>query len=143
MHATWRQRLGLWMMVVALLIPVNASAQLFFPLRPPLEVRMSGVLQPFEEKGSHDLNTLTVTIDNQKRLFKVGQVEAITSSDPGLMLLSHLFPPELRLIGAPTLLASLEQSQVNGKTVALQGFLYIQDRNFYVGEVSVGKAVPQ
>jgi len=104
----------------------------------PLVVTMSGTLQPFNEQDSHSLNTLTVIIaDKQKWLFSVNRVDTVTGTDPGVMLLSEIFPPELRIMGSTPDMAVLEQPSVAGKTVTLQGFLYIADRNFYVGDVSV------
>ena len=108
---------------------------------------MSGTLQPFNEPQSHDLNTLTVTIgDKQQRLFKVDRVDTVTDTQPGVMLLSEIFPPKLRIEGSSSDMAVLEDPSVVGKTVTLQGFLYVADRNFYVGDVSVatetGKETP-
>ena len=54
-----------------------------------------------------------------------------------MMLLSEIFPPELHIRGSIPDMALLEQLTVAGKTVTLQGFRSIADRNFYVGEVSV------
>ena len=113
----------------------SAASSIF---RSPLVVTMSGTLQPFTEQDSHGLNTLTVTIaDKQKWLFKVDRVDTVTGTDPGLMLLSEIFPPELHIRGSANNMAVLEEPTVAGKTVTLQGFLYIADRNFYVGDVSV------
>ena len=99
---------------------------------------MSGTLQPFNEHESHGLDTLTVTIaDKQQWLFRVNRVDTATDTNPGVMLLSEIFPPQLRIMGSPHDMAVLEQPTVAGKTVTLQGFLYIADRNFYVGDVSV------
>jgi len=105
---------------------------------------MSGTLQPFTEQDSQGLNTLTVTIaDKQKWLFKVDRVDTVTGTDPGLMLLSEIFPPELYIRGSTNNMAVLEEPTVAGKTVTLQGFLYIADRNFYVGNVSVAEETAQ
>jgi len=112
--------------------------------RSPLVVTMSGTLQPFHEHDSHGLNTLTVTIaEKQKWLFQVNRVDTVTGTDPGVMLLSEIFPPELHLTGSTHDMAVLEQPTVAGKTVTLQGFLYIADRNFYVGDVSVAAETAQ
>jgi len=99
---------------------------------------MSGTLQPFNEHESHGLNTLTVTIDGkQKWLFNVNRVDTVTEAQPGLMLLNEIFPPELSLRGSTSDIALLEEPSVVGKQVTLQGFLYIADRTFYVGNVNV------
>lgn len=139
MHLTGRQTLVRIVAVGALLGVFGKVCQAVpAVLRSPLVVTMSGTLQPFNEQKSHALNTLTVTIeDKQKWLFRVNRVDTITDTDPGLMLLSEIFPPELHVRGSTHDMALLEEPTVAGKTVTLQGFLYIADRNFYVGNVNV------
>ena len=145
MHLTWRQTLAMLVAVGAIFGAsggvCSAASSIF---RSPLVVTMSGTLQPFTEQDSHGLNTLTVTIaDKQKWLFKVDRVDTVTGTDPGLMLLSEIFPPELYIRGSTNNMALLEEPTVAGKTVTLQGFLYIADRNFYVGDVSVAAETAQ
>jgi hypothetical protein len=113
-------------------------------LRSPLIVTMSGTLQPFKEQDSHGLNTLTLTIDGQQqRLFNVTRVDTVTGTDPGLMLLGEIFPPELYIRSSTDDAALLEEPTLAGKTVTLQGFLYLADRTFFVGEVSVAAQTAQ
>jgi hypothetical protein len=105
---------------------------------------MSGTLQPFKEQDSHGLNTLTLTIDGQQqRLFNVTRVDTVTGTDPGLMLLGEIFPPELYIRSSTDDAALLEEPTLTGKTVTLQGFLYLADRTFFVGEVSVAAQTAQ
>ena len=139
MHLTWRQTLAMLVAVGAIFGASGGVCPAASPIfRSPLVVTMSGTLQPFTEQDSHGLNTLTVTIDEkQKWLFKVDRVDTVTGTDPGLMLLSEIFPPELHIRGSTNNMAVLEEPTVAGKTVTLQGFLYIADRSFYVGDVSV------
>ena len=145
MHLTWRQTLAMLVAVGAIFGASGgvcpAASSIF---RSPLVVTMSGTLQPFTEQDSQGLNTLTVTIaDKQKWLFKVDRVDTVTGTDPGLMLLSEIFPPELHIRSSTNNMALLEEPTVAGKTVTLQGFLYIADRNFYVGNVSVAEETAQ
>ena len=145
MHLTWRQTLAMLVTVGAILGAsgsVCPAASLLS--RSPLVVTMSGTLQPFNEHESHGLDTLTVTIaDKQQWLFRVNRVDTATGTNPGVMLLSEIFPPQLRIMGSTSNMALLEQPTVAGKTVTLQGFLYIADRNFYVGDVNVAATTAQ
>jgi len=145
MQLTWRKTLVRIVAVGALLGSFGMVCQAAPGfLRSPLVVTMSGTLQPFHEQESHGLNTLTVTIDDkQKWLFNVNRVDTVTGTDPGVMLLSETFPPELSIRGSTANMAALEEPSVVGKTVTLQGFLYIADRNFYVGDVSVAAQTAQ
>jgi hypothetical protein len=139
MHLAWRRII---VALVALVAGLGVSRGIC-PAAPalfgsPLVVRMSGTLQPFNEHERHALNTLTVTIaDKQQWLFKVTQVDTLPDTAAGVMILNEIFPPELHIMGATHDMAVLEQPTVAGKAVTLQGFLYIADRNFYVGGVSV------
>jgi hypothetical protein len=139
MHLAWRR------IIVALvaLVAVLGASRGFCLAAPslfgsPLVVRMSGTLQPFNEHESHGLNTLTVTIDDKQQwLFKVTRVDTLPDTAAGVMILNEIFPPDLHIVGSTHDMALLEEPTVAGKTVTLQGFLYIADRNFYVGGVSV------
>ena len=141
MHFTWRQTLAMLVALGALLGPLQVSAG----IRPsPLVVTMSGTLQPFNEHESYGLDTLTVTIaDKQQWLFRVNRVDTVTGTNPGMMLLSEIFPPKLRIMGSTSNMAVLEEPTVVGKTITLEGFLYIADRNFYVGDVHVAATPAQ
>ncbi len=144
MPLTWRQTLAMLVTVAALFGASGSDAPASPLARSPLVVTMSGTFQPFTEHDSHDLDTLTVTIaDKQQWLFRVNRVDTVTGTNPGMMLLSELFPPKLRIVGSTNNMAVLEQPTVAGKTVTLQGFLYLADRNFYVGDVNVAATPAQ
>jgi hypothetical protein len=114
------------------------SASIFPPhLSGPPVVRFVGTFQPFSEQGAGGLNTLTVFVQNQKWLFQVNRVDTVTGSDPGMMLLNYIFPPQLRFFGPPNRIAPLENPEIAGKQVTLEGFLYIPDRTFYVASANI------
>ena len=101
MHLIWRQTLAMIVAVGAIFGTSRGICSADPPLsRSPLVVTMSGALQPFHEPESHSLNTITVTIDDQQKwLLKVNRVDTTNGTAPGVMLLSELFPPELRIVG--------------------------------------------
>jgi hypothetical protein len=139
MHLTWRQTLVMAVTIGTLFGAYARVCQADSAISgSPRVVTMSGTLQPFNEQDSHGLNMLTVTIGGkQKWLFYVKRVETVTDAQPGVMLLNQVFPPELSIEGSTSNMALLEEPRVVGKPVTLQGFLYISDRTFYVGDVSV------
>jgi hypothetical protein len=144
MHLTWRQTLVVISSALAVFGPLVGSAQISSEFSGPPVVRMSGVLQPFDEQKSQALNMLTLTIaDATKWLFQVNRIDSIAGMDPGISLLDRIFPPELRLMGAPTTLAPLEQPNIVGKTISLEGILYIGDRNYEVTTVNVAAETSQ
>jgi hypothetical protein len=122
--------------VVSVFAATAGRAQMLSPFYAPPVVRMTGTVQPYDEKKSGELNTLTLTVGGTKMLFRVSRVDTISGSDPGMMLLDRIFPPELHLTGAPKNLAPLESADSAGKMFTLEGFLYIQDNNYAVASVT-------
>ena len=116
MPLTWRQTLAMLVTVGAILGAsgsVCPAASLLS--RSPQVVTMSGTFQPFNEHESHDLDTLTVTIDDKQQwLFRVNRVDTATGTNPGVMLLSEIFPPQLRIMGSTSNMAVLERNRTLG-----------------------------
>ena len=121
-------------MVTSLLGATLASAQIM-GLAGPLSVRFVGTFEPFDEKKEGDINTLTVFVEDQKWLFHVTRVDTTTGTDPGMMLLSHLFPPQLHFSGPPHRLEVLNRPANKGKQFTLEGWLYIADNMFHIAAV--------
>jgi hypothetical protein len=143
MRLTWRQTLVVISTNLAVFAPLVGSAQISSEFAGPPVVRMVGVVQSFDEQKSHDLNMLTLSLDPKKWLFQVSRVDVLSGMDPGISLLDSIFPPELRLMGESTILAPLEQPTLVGKTITLEGSLYIGDRSYNVTTVSVAARTPQ
>ena len=141
MSIAWKFILIVGSMVLAVYAPSIGFAQPEFA-GPPV-VRMVGVIQAFDEQKSHGLNTLTLTLDSKKWLFQVNRVDIMSGMDPGTSLLDRIFPPELRLMGNPTILAPLNEPATVGKTITLEGLLYIGDRNYDVASISVAGETSQ
>jgi hypothetical protein len=141
MRLRWKLTLVLISMVLAACDPLMSVAQVQFA-GPPV-VRMVGVVQSFDEQKSHDLNMLTLTFNATKRLFQVNRVDIVSGMDPGTSLLDTIFPPELRLMGASKILAPLEQPTIVGKTITVEGSLYIAAHNYEVTSVNVAEGTSQ
>ena len=141
MRLTWKLPFVIITMSLAIYAPSISFAQPEFA-GPPV-VRMVGVLQAFDEQKSHGLNTLTLTLESKKWLFQVNRVDIMSGMDPGTSLLDRIFPPELRLMGNPTILAPLNEPATVGKTITLEGLLYIGDRNYDIASISVAGGTSQ
>jgi len=94
---------------------------------PPL-VRFTGTLVPPGEKSADSLHTLRVFIQNTEWLFRLDNIEALTGTNYGWMILSDIFPPELHFTGPEDLLRALQAAERTGKPVSVEGRLYIADR---------------
>lgn len=143
MRSTRKHLVILLIAVASVVVATAVFAQMLSPFYSPPVVRMTGTVQPYDEKKSNDLNTLTLTVGGTKILFRVSRVDTMTGSDPGMMLLDRIFPPQLHLTGAPKNLAPLESSDSAGKVFTLEGFLYIQDNNYAVASVTAAATPAQ
>jgi hypothetical protein len=98
---------------------------------PPL-VRLTGTLIPAGKKGDRGLDTLGVGMDGQEWTFKLTNVETLTGTNYGPMILSDLFPREVRFMGPDALLGPVQDAANAGRPVSVEGRLYIADRNVLV-----------
>lgn len=99
-------------------------------------VRFTGVLLPVEEKGRNGASTLTVRILNTTWILSIAKVENLTGPDLGeLRLLQDLFPPRVHFVGSEALLRPLQDSEITGRRLRVEGYLYTADRVLWVTAV--------
>lgn len=113
-------------------------------IEPPPLVRFTGALLPLEEKDRSHLPTLTVFIKGKRWIFRIAKVEKLTgSSFDGWRLLRGLFPPEVRFLGPERLISLLQEPEIMGKLLTIEGHLYIGDRMFFVEIVEEATKKPK
>lgn len=125
-------------LIIGLLLPALWSSLAAAQLRPepPPRIRLIGSILPFADKVPTRQNTLTVHIQDEKWIFRVVKVQQLTGNDPGGWgLLRQLFPFELRFLGPPELLSRVQDPQLRGKRLMLEGQLYIGSRRLFVTKV--------
>jgi hypothetical protein len=118
--------------VLASILTASVASAQTMGLAAPLVVRFVGTFTAYDEKRMGDLDTLTMHVDGQKWLFKVQSVNTQAGNDPGMMLLNHLFPPELYFIGPERRLEPFKSPKIAGKRFTIEGFLYIADNQLYI-----------
>jgi hypothetical protein len=105
--------------------------------QPPL-VRITGAFVPVADTQRSELRTLVVTVKETKWRLRIREIKALTSANHHSWgLLKDLFPPRLRLAGPSDLLARLQQEDIAGIPVILEGRLYVGDHMLYVTAVTV------
>ena len=97
----------------------------------PMTVRFVGTFTPWTEGRPGGADTLGVTMGGKRFFFHVSSYDG---SDPTLMLVSHISPPEIELLGPAARLGMLQQPAA-GKKYAIEGWLYAGDPMFYVAAV--------
>ena len=121
---------GILMVIVHLFFfffPVISTAQIN-PEPPPL-VRFTGSFLPLSETKTPGLSSLTVSIKETKWRFHITKVEKLSGRDPsGTRLLESLFPRDLRFTGPPHLLNALQDPQIKGALMTVEGRLYVGER---------------
>ena len=71
------------------------------------------------------MRPLAVTIGQGKWDFQLKNVEALSGSHSGSLVLSQVFPRQLRFVGPEKLLQQIQDSAKAGKFVVVEGHLYI------------------
>jgi hypothetical protein len=94
---------------------------------PPL-VRFTGTLHPSEEQNDDSLHTLWISVRGKEWQFRLTNVEVLTGTNYGWMILSDIFPPHLRISAPENLLAWLERPEIVGKPFTIEGRLYRANR---------------
>lgn len=107
------------------------------PEFPPL-LRFSGLLlapPPEENKKEEEESTirpLAVTIGQDTWNFRLQEVKALSGGPNGPLVLSQVFPRQLRFIGPEKFLHQIEDSAKAGKFVVIEGHLYMGAYKFRV-----------
>jgi len=127
-----------WTLVVVLLVLAVWSTIAVAQVRtePPPRIRLVGAILPFADEDPLRQHTLTIHIKGAKWIFRVVEVQQLTGNDPGGWgLLRRLFPFELRFLGPPELLSRLQDPQLRGKRLILEGQLYTGGRRLFITKV--------
>lgn len=100
---------------------------------PPL-VRLTGTLHPLQEEGA-PVHALPVFINDAHWNFWLTRIDNLSGPPYGWLTLTDLFPRELRLSGPDELLGLLQQPQIAGKPISVEGRLYTVYRKLVVTAV--------
>lgn len=96
----------------------------FFVPEPPPLLRFSGLLLSTPPQEDSTMRPLAVTIGRDKWDFQLKNVEALSRSHSGTLVLSEVFPRQLRFVGPEKFLQQIQDSAKTGKFVVVEGHLY-------------------
>lgn len=111
-----------------------ANARFPYPERTP-SVRLTGVLLPIDEQDREDLITLKVFVQGQPWLFRVGKVEKLAGSERAQAIRQELLRRQVRLYGPEDLIAPLQEPEIAGKPLTIEGRFYANERRLLVTAV--------
>lgn len=107
-------------------------------IQPPPLVRIIGAFAPVDDTQRSSLTTLLVHIKESKWRLRIREIKALTATtNHGWGLLKDLFPPRLRFVGPDNLIAQLQQDDIAGKPLILEGRLYVGSHLLYLTTVTV------
>ena len=82
--------------------------------------------------------TLTVLVAKKRWIFRLAKVENLTGRDlSALRLLQVLFPPHVHFIGLEEFVRPLQDPEVLGKRLRIEGLLYTADRVLLITAMEV------
>jgi len=113
------------------------------PYVTPPVVRLTGTLVPLQKPEYGGLDTLNVWINNQEWIFKLSDVETLSGTNYGPMILNQLFPREVRFKGPDTLMQPIQNAAATGKPLIVEGRLYMSDRVLMVADEGAPATNPQ
>ncbi len=128
-----KQRIYLFVLVLGLVTcwAGSAHARFSYPDAPPY-VRLSGVVLPLGSQDSAELRSLTVFIYGQLWRFRLDAAEEVTNGNHTQLHLRDFMWCSIRLYGSEDLLAPLQQPEITGKHLTIEGHLYSKERRLLV-----------
>ena len=121
-------------LITAMFWTSSTYARFSYPDAPPY-VRLSGMLLPFGAQDNSELRTLIVFVHEQLWRFRLDAVEEVTDGNQGWGHLRDLSKCPVRLYGSDVLLAPLQQPEIAGKHITIEGHLYTKERRLLVTAV--------
>jgi hypothetical protein len=112
------------------------------PLFPPY-LRFFGTLLTTEPQEKSGMRPVLVSIGQTQWVFHLEEVEALSGSNPGSMILAQVFPRQLHFVGPPKLMQQLQDPAIAGRFIVVEGRLYISSRRFLVTGVVGGEEIRQ
>jgi hypothetical protein len=99
-----------------------------------VDLRVTGTLLPLEEAHRDDLFTVPIVVQDTPLLLRVGQVEELTTPERAQVREAVLLR-QVRFSGPADLMGRLQQPELRGRVLTIQGLLDLQARLFLVTDV--------
>ncbi|MBI4528591.1 MAG: hypothetical protein HY695_32755 [Deltaproteobacteria bacterium] len=108
--------------------------------RLPLLVRFTGTIVTDKQDNQRSFYPdVLLLIDGKTSTFRITKVQSLTGIEKGWQILQYLVPPRLTLGGPRNLIAALQNPEMIGKSLVIEGRLYTGARMLIVTGVEEGK----
>lgn len=124
--------------LIALLIFTLCStvhgADTVYPDRPK-DIRVTGTLLAPTEHPSEDLVTVNIFLGDAARVLRVGKIEDLSADEKDRAVKEGILMRQVRFYGPDALIHRLEQADIVGKVLTIEGRLDVQERRFLVKSI--------
>jgi len=110
----------------------------------PKDIRVTGALLAPSTKAQEDIVTVNIFLEDEPRLFRVGSVENLSPDEEERAVDAGILMRQVRFYGPADLMKRLQQPEIVGKMLTIEGRLDFHERRFLVKSVTEkpgGKAV--
>ena len=117
----------LWLSGVSL-----AIAQSPYPEQRPLDLRMTGAFLSTDQQKRDDIVTIDVSVQGKPMWLRIGKVEDLTTQERAQAVKSEVLFRKVYFTGPEEMMARLQEPEMVGKMITLEGWLDTQSRRFMV-----------
>ncbi len=111
------------------------SADIVYPDRPK-DVRISGTLLPVGAQATEDIVTVNIFLADAPRILRIGKLEMLSQDEKERAIDEGLLMRQVRFYGEDSLIKRLQQPELAGKPLVIEGRLDVKERKFLVKSVS-------
>lgn len=104
----------------------------------PKDIRLTGALLAPSAKEEEDIVTVNIFLGDTPRLLRVGSVENLSPDEKERAVDAGILMRQVRFYGPDELIHRLEQPDIVGKALTIEGRLDAKERRFLVKSVKEG-----
>ena len=119
--------LVLWLSGVSI-----AIAQSPYPEQRPLDLRVTGTFLLTDQQKRDDIVTIDVSVQGKPMLLRIGKVEDLTTQERAQAVKGEVLLRKVRFTGPEEMMMRLQEPEMIGKVITLEGWLDTQSRRFMV-----------
>ena len=102
----------------------------------PKDIRIEGSLLPAAENARDDVITVHIFLGDAPRLLRIGAIENLSVDEKERAVDEGLLMRQVRFYGADEVMQKLQQPDIAGKVLLIEGRLDVQQRRFLVKSVT-------
>ncbi len=102
----------------------------------PVDLRVTGMLLAVEEAKRDDLLTINISVQGKPLLLRIGKVEDLTTPERTQVREAEVLLRQVRFSGPAALMERLQQPEMLGRVLTIDGWLEPQERRFLVTAIA-------